>query len=49
LDGYLHGAHGVNFAGIKLILDLADEVRRLRATSAVLPLPNQSSLSKEKK
>ncbi len=30
--GYLHVTHGVNFAGIKLILDLADEVQRLRAT-----------------
>ena len=45
----LHGTHGVNFAGIKLILDLADEVQRLRTTSPVIPLPTQSSKSKEKK
>ena len=46
---YLHGTHGVNFAGIKLILDLADEVQRLRAMSAVPPHPIQSNKSKEKK
>ena len=47
--GYLHGTQGVNLVGIKLILDLSDEIQRLRATSAVLPLPARSSKSKEKK
>lgn len=47
--GYLHGAHGINLIGIKLILDLADELQRLRATPPALPLPTESSKSKEKK
>lgn len=47
--GYLHGTQGVNFAGIKLILVLADELQRLKATSATLPLPTQSGKSKKKK
>src|SRR5271168_2555068 len=40
--GYLQATRGVNLAGIKLILDLADELQRLRATSAVFTLPTQS-------
>jgi DNA-binding transcriptional MerR regulator len=47
--GYLNGTQGVNLVGIKLILDLADELQRLRAISPVIPLPTQSSKSKEKK
>jgi DNA-binding transcriptional MerR regulator len=47
--GYLHGTQGVNLAGIKLILDLADELQRLKATSAMLPLPTQSSKSRTRK
>jgi DNA-binding transcriptional MerR regulator len=47
--GYLHGTQGVNFVGIKLIIDLADELQRLKATSAVVPLPTRSSKSKKKK
>ena len=47
--GYLQAACGVNLAGIKLILDLADELQRLRATLADLPCPTQSSKSKGKK
>ena len=40
--GYLHGTQGVNLAGIKLILDLADEVQRLRVTSTA-PQPRTRS------
>jgi DNA-binding transcriptional MerR regulator len=47
--GYLHGTQGVNLAGIKLILDLADELQRLRATSAVIPTPTQSSRPRKRK
>ncbi len=47
--GYLHGTQGVNLVGIKLILDLADELQRLKATSAMLPLPTQSSKSRARK
>lgn len=47
--GYLQATRGVNLAGIKLILELVDELQRLRATSADLPVPTQSSKSKEKK
>jgi DNA-binding transcriptional MerR regulator len=34
---YLQVTHGINFAGIKFILDLADEVQLLRATLAGQP------------
>jgi DNA-binding transcriptional MerR regulator len=47
--GYLDGTQGVNLAGIKLILNLTEELQRLRAASAVLPLPTQSSKSNGKK
>ena len=47
--GYLHDTQGVNLAGIKLILDLADELQRLGAASAALPLSTQSSKSRENK
>jgi DNA-binding transcriptional MerR regulator len=45
--GYLQATRGVNLAGIKLILDLADELQRLRAMLADLPLPTPSSKSKK--
>jgi len=47
--GYLNGTQGVNLVGIKLILDLADELQRLRSTSTAPSLPTQSRKSKEKK
>ena len=47
--GYLDGTHGVNLAGIKLILNLADEVQRLGARSAAQPPPTQPSKSMAKK
>ena len=47
--GYLQATRGINLAGIKLILDLADELQRLRAKLADLPLPTQSGKSKKKK
>lgn len=40
--GYLHGIQGVNFVGIKLILNLAGELERLRAAPAIASRPNQS-------
>jgi DNA-binding transcriptional MerR regulator len=46
---YLHGTQGVNFTGIKLILDLADELQRLKTTPDVLRLPTQSNKSRAKK
>lgn len=46
--GYLQLTHGVNVAGIKFILDLADEVQRLRITLAMYPPPTPSK-SKEKR
>ena len=47
--GCLDNTHGVNLAGIKLILDLAEELRRRGATSAVVPPTIKSSKSREKK
>ena len=47
--GYLQVAHGVNLAGIKCILDLTDEVQRLRKTLAMYPPPTSSIKSKEKR
>jgi DNA-binding transcriptional MerR regulator len=47
--GYLNGTQGVNLVGIKLILDLADELQRLRSRSTAVSLPTQSRKSKEKK
>ena len=47
--GYLDGIRGVNLAGIRLILDLAVEVQRLKAASAVSPPPTQTGKSRGKK
>ena len=47
--GYLQATRGINLAGIKLILDLAEELRRLRAKLADTPLPARSGKSKKKK
>jgi DNA-binding transcriptional MerR regulator len=47
--GYLEGTQGVNLTGIRMILDLADELQRLRATPAVLPLPTPSNKSRKRK
>jgi DNA-binding transcriptional MerR regulator len=49
LIGYLDGTHSVNLAGIKIILNLADELQRLRAMSVVHPLATQPTRSMAKK
>ena len=45
--GYLQVTHGVNLAGVKFILDLTDEVQRLRKALAMYPPPNPSIKSRE--
>jgi DNA-binding transcriptional MerR regulator len=47
--GYLDGTQGVNLAGIKLILNLADELQRLKATSPVIPPSTRSSKPRKRK
>ena len=47
--GYLQITCGVNLAGIKFILDLTDEVQRLRITLAMYPSPTPPKKSKEKR